>query len=160
VKDGKLFGKINLIDLLVILLIIGVVAGTVYRFSSPEATVSPNKQIDYLLKIEGVRPFTEKFYEVGLDCYDNKTGTFIGEIAGVRVEPYESLGLNSDGTMTRVAHPTYVTIYVSVWVNGRETNNSLYANESFTVKAGGKIDLATKYVSVAATVDSVKATDI
>ena len=157
-KNGKLFGKISLVDILVVILIIGVIAGTVYKFTSPNTSVGSGEVLlTYTLKINGVRDFTYEYYKEGFECYDSKTGEYIGKIAGVRQEPYRERVVLLDGTVDYFEKPNVIVIYVDIETKGTENAVAFFAQGTYELKAGSEIQLQTKYVEVIGVVDNVYA---
>lgn len=156
-KNGKIFGKIGIIDIIAIIIIVGVVAGTIYKFSSPETSVSSGKAtILYTLKIEGVRTFTFDFYHVGDPCFDRKTDENIGEIKAVRKEPFLARTVKNDGTILMAERPDLITIYVDIETSGNETNAAYFSNGTYELKAGSEVPLITKWIEVNGFIDDVK----
>ena len=55
-KNGKIGGKVSIIDILVVVLVVAVIVGIVARYgSSVTGAVKSNKQFEYVLKVESVR---------------------------------------------------------------------------------------------------------
>ncbi|MCL2396822.1 MAG: DUF4330 domain-containing protein [Defluviitaleaceae bacterium] len=148
-KNGKIFGKISVVDLLVALLIVVVALGTVYRFASPAAAVDRGEAtVHFVLRIEGVRDFTAEGYRTGLRVYDRQTGQFIGHVDSVEVEPhYEPVTLH-DGTIVRAYQPGRIAINMGVVAEGRLTPTAIYVEGTYELTAGSMIYIATKYVQV------------
>ena len=58
-KNGKIGGKVSIIDILVVVLVVAVIVGIVARYgSSVTGAVKSNKQFEYVLKVESVRQYT------------------------------------------------------------------------------------------------------
>ena len=54
-KNGKIGGKVSIIDILVVVLVVAVIVGIVARYgSSVTGAVKSNKQFEYVLKVESV----------------------------------------------------------------------------------------------------------
>lgn len=155
-KNGKLFGKVSVIDLLAICLILIVAAGTIYKFSYSGVNVNGDKKtIVYTLNVNGVRSFTFKHYEVGFKCYDKKTGEYIGKIIAIREEPFKELIDKIDGTFELVDKPNYSSIYLDIETTGTETDTAYFSNGTFEIKAGSEINLVTKKVDVLTVVENI-----
>ena len=68
-KNGKLFGKINIIDVAVILVAIAVVIGVFVRFTGGAGKiVKETKKIEYVVQISGVRGYTVDALEKKRTC--------------------------------------------------------------------------------------------
>ncbi len=88
IKNGKLFGKINLFDLLVILLILVLVVGIGYKFLVIDKEVAKNTvEVTYDLKIETVRDVTVKAFRLEDTVYHYKLEEPIGTVSAVNTSP-------------------------------------------------------------------------
>ena len=89
-KKGRLFGLINIIDLLVIVLLIALVAGGAKRFGNkgPVGEVTTKKGV-ITAEVKDVRDVTANNIKVGDPIYDYDKGTYLGKIASAEVEPYK-----------------------------------------------------------------------
>ena len=156
-KNGKLFGKISIIDLIVALLIILVAVGTVYRFASPNTAVDRgDARIYFTLRIDGVRDFTAVNYQEGLRVYDRHAGQFIGNINSVRTEPNYQLVALTDGSLIRTIRPGHATIYIEIAANGRLAPNAIYVEGTNEITTGSVMQIATKYVQVLSVVEDIR----
>ena len=154
--NGKIAGKISIIDIAVIAILLIVIAGMVYRFTASGAMVNRgDAMVDFTVRIEGVRDFTIENYQVGLSVYDRRSNQFIGTVTGFREEPsYQLVALN-DGTMIHAALPERINVYVDIEANGRTTYNAIFAEGTFEVTAGSIINMRTRFVEVQGTITSV-----
>ncbi|MDR2903010.1 MAG: DUF4330 domain-containing protein [Clostridiales bacterium] len=157
-NNGKLFGKVSIIDLFAVILLIAAIGAGAYKVLSPSTAVSAGeKQLAYTLKINGVRDFTYEYYEEGHFCFDKKTNEPVGEIVGVRQEPYRERVVLLDGTVVYAEKPGVITIYVDIATKGTETDAAFFAGGTYELKAGSELNLRTKYVDVMGIIDSVSA---
>lgn len=147
-KNGKLFGKISIIDIFVLLVVLGILLAAVYRFSPGNILGGiEGKNISYTVKIEGVRSFTYKAYEdgIGMPCFDKKTGQNIGTLKSVRQEPYLDDAVMSDGTSVLAEKPNHIVVYADIQASGSQTQTAYFANGTYEIKVGSEINLNTKY---------------
>ncbi|MDR2167421.1 MAG: DUF4330 domain-containing protein [Clostridiales bacterium] len=156
-KSGKLFGKISIVDLIVILVVLIVAAGTIYRFTSPQTVVGQgDTPVEFVVRIEGVRNFTTPYYVPGLRVYDGLTNQFIGRLVDTHVEPhYPSVEL-TDGSIVYSYNPNHVVIYVRVEANGRATADAILIEGTYEITANSNIFLQTRYIRVQGIVYSVE----
>ena len=82
-KNGKLFGKINLFDFLTILLVLVLIFAIGMKFSSNEETVVNTVDVTYELKIESVRDVTVNAFRKGDSVYHYDTNQVIGTIENI-----------------------------------------------------------------------------
>lgn len=89
-KKGRLFGLINIVDLLIIILLLALVAVGVKRFGNKAAVgEATTKKSVITAEIKDVRDVTAKNVKVGDPIYDYDKGTLIGKILTAEVEPYK-----------------------------------------------------------------------
>lgn len=89
-KRGRLFGLINIVDLLIIILLLALVAVGVKRFGNKAAVgEATTKKGVITAEIKDVRDVTAKNVKVGDPIYDYDKGTLIGKILTAEVEPYK-----------------------------------------------------------------------
>ena len=157
-KNGKLFGKISIVDLVVILLVLTVAVGTVYRFTAGATQVAEGDvTINYTIRIENVRAFTLYYYHAGLGVYDRQTGQFIGTIMDFTVTPHYAPQILENGEMVHAPFPdTHVNIYLEIETDGRETDGAVYAQGTFEVAANSVTNIRTRYVQVEGIIHSVE----
>lgn len=89
-KKGRLFGLINIIDLLVIILLIALVAVGAKRFGNkgPVGETTTKKGV-ITAEVKDVRDVTANNIKVGDPIYDYDKGTYLGKIVTAEVEPYK-----------------------------------------------------------------------
>jgi hypothetical protein len=128
-----------------------------WRFVGPGSGVgSGARKIEYILRIDGVRPFTVPLYEIGMRVFDKRTDDFIGVIKEIHVEEFLSTHNRLDGSVHRVLRPHQVTIYLTVEADGRETGSAFYASSSFKLKLDSTIQIVTKKMDVRAVIAGIE----
>lgn len=148
-KDGKLFEKISIIDIFVVILVIALAAGTLYHFRAPVAQISSGKEkIVFYIKIQDVREFTADYYSEGMLTYDNKTGAYLGKIVNVEVSQFYDNMNNLDGTLIMTDKPEKIQIILKIEGEGIVSDQDYMLSGSYELKAGAGVSLLTKYVAV------------
>lgn len=156
-KNGKLFGKFNIIDLLFILVIIVAVLATVFKFgfsANKDATVASD-MIEYVLKAEKVRMFTIDAFEIGDTVYDDESSKAIGVIKNVEYKPCEQYFYKNDGTIVKNVMPERYDAYVTIECDARISDDGYYANGTKQISKFSTIKITTQKVEVTTKVDSV-----
>jgi len=99
-SKGKLFGKINIIDLLLVLLIGVLIAGGVYKFSSlRNISAAEQKQISVTVEFEDERKGFVDAVKEGDILFDSVRGTEFGKVVSKTIKPHKELVVNKDGTV-------------------------------------------------------------
>ncbi|MCL2753102.1 MAG: DUF4330 domain-containing protein [Defluviitaleaceae bacterium] len=157
-KNGKIFGKISIIDLLVILAILAIIGGVAFRFLSPNAAISRGEAvITYTVRIDQVRDFTLVNYTEGLRVYEAVSNQFIGHLDSFRSEPRMQSETLLNGENIEVALPEHSVLYLTIKSYGRQTDQAIFAGGTFEINAGSWINLATRYSQVFGRIISVEA---
>lgn len=155
-KNGKLFGKINIIDLLVILLIIGAGVGFGMRFfSSAAEDVRSKTKLTYVVEIGGLRIYSIDALQKKGVVLNSKTKDVIGEITDVSAEVAKTQVSKADGTIDFAENPDKYTVKITISADGRETDRSYFVGENMEVSVGASVGLSTKYISTSGKIVSV-----
>lgn len=115
-KKGKLFGKINLVDISVILIIIIAVAATYFKFnlSAHSDVTRSDAEVIVTLRATGVRDFTVDAYEVGDKVYDDESGKYVGEIVEKTTTEAKDHLTKTDGTVSEQLLPERSNLIIKV----------------------------------------------
>lgn len=99
-SKGKLFGKINIIDLLLVLLICVLIAGGVYKFNSIRNISNKDQnQINVAIEFEDEKKGFVDAVKEGDVLFDSVRGTEFGKVISKTVKPHRELVVNKDGTV-------------------------------------------------------------
>lgn len=93
---GRLFGKLNIFDLLVILLVLVGVVGMSLRLISSREEMGEAKTAVYQVEIMEAEEYLKDAYQVGDTLYEGET--LLGTVTDIQVENSKSLEYLSDGT--------------------------------------------------------------
>lgn len=134
-EKGKLFGKISIIDIGVLLLIVALFCGSYYKFFIVDKNHNAAKfdTLEYKILVRAVRRQTVDAIEIGSDIYDVKTDSSMGKIVNKEVLPATEQLTKADGTMVIAEKPERFNVLVTIQVPGVETKYGFRAN--------GRIDL-------------------
>lgn len=156
-QKGKLFGKISIIDLLILAFVIVAVAATAYKFhfSAHKDVNTANGQIVYTLKVQGVRDFTANQLAVGDAVYDKESNKEIGEITQIRKEDAEEFVNMADGTFVMQNIPNKYDLYLTIESDARITDEGYFANGTKQIGAYSNLNVYTQKAEVNARVQDV-----
>lgn len=133
-KNGKLFGKINIIDLLIIIVLIAAAIFVCTRvFGSDnggEASAGNDVYISFYGN-EAELGFDKEglFYE-GAPAYEDITNAQLGELTEWSVEPAYEYQLNSDGEQVKVDIPNGHFVTVTLKANGTLADDGFHVASS------------------------------
>lgn len=154
-KNGKLFGKISVIDIAVVLLLVVLVVGVALRFNGSTGESVSGSSYECVVKVKNVRDYTVKALEKGGQVYDKTTKEYIGTIVGVTSEPAaEPLAL-ADGTHALAPAEGRYTAYVTISFTGKESSDGYYTAANQQISPGGTLTINAKFSQCDCTVVDV-----
>ena len=130
-KDGKIKGKFNIIDALVVILVIVVAVGIVVRFKSTITTaVKSDERFVYTVKVSGVKSYTVDALKEKGKVTDKKSELDLGEITDVVAEPASTQTERADGKIVMSEQPERYNVIVTIKTRGKEAENSYITADS------------------------------
>ncbi len=156
-KDGKLFGKISVIDILVIIVIIAMAFGVYMRFfKTPEAVQVKTEKFTYTVCVEKVREFSVDALKNKGAVYDTETKEYLGEIKEiVSVEPTMDTGVNYGGKTVEIKYPERYNVIMEIETDGNVGANGYYTASNKLITVGGELEITTKYIETTGDVISI-----
>ncbi len=133
-EKGKLFGFINPVDLIVIVLILSIIGGLGYRFISDRlnanggSPMSEDQEVYVTLYTSLVIPEIAENLNVGDKLVANNQFTD-AEIVDIKVEPGSYVGVNADGEAVLSQHPLWKDVTVVIKDKVNPSNVILKAGE-------------------------------
>lgn len=159
-KNGKLFGKISVIDILAVFVIVLALLGGYLRFSGKTApNMGKNTAIEYCVLVKGVRSFSVDALKKGGFVFDKKTGERIGEIIKVSESPATSGSIKADGSYVNAALPDKFDVRVTVETMGRSGDLGIFDSRNTELNVGGNTGIVSKWVSSVGQIESIKVKD-
>lgn len=148
-KNGKLFGKISIIDIIVVVCIVVLAFGLYAKFtsSSDAVTSSEKANIEFVYKVKSVRDYTVDGFRKGGPLYDSDTKEYMGEVVGVTTEPARMQVSLVDGTYTDLEIPNKYDAYVTVRVSGKYNSLGYYTNDNKYIGAGSTLNAWSKFTT-------------
>ena len=153
-EKGRLFGKVSLIDIFVILFALVLAVAVSLRFFTNETTSlrGENDTFTYTLRVNGVRSWTVDGFREGDELWDTDHDTYLGTITKVESAPavweYDLM----DGSFKEAPARDRYDVYLTVEADGLISNGRYYASRTFEMGANATLYFYTKYCSVAATI--------
>ena len=167
-KNGKLFSKISVIDIIIVLVVVFLIGSVVYARTVGQESVPVTKQeIDFTitLKAFSVRDTQQAPFAPGEKVFSD-AGELLGEIVSVEKKPTVTKvkvtegeledGSSANGTYVNRDSAEYVDYYLTVKGTGTETDKGLFASGSLAVIPNNAFILSSKYFNGSAIVLSVQ----
>lgn len=120
-NKGRLFGIINVIDLLVLLIILALGFFGVSRMGKGMVATTTIKEGIVTYEITDIRQMTVDQIQVGDPIYHYDKGTYIGEIVNVEIEPFKER-IDHEGKWIEAEVPRKFVALVDVKANLEETD--------------------------------------
>lgn len=157
-KNGRLFGLISVIDILVILVIVAIAAGIYCRYFVLDKTAVnvATQTVQYTVVIEEARSLVEENIQVGDKLFEAKNGIEIGSIVAVDVTPAEIGTTDMEGNYIRVPSEDRYRVVLTVESSMTQSDGRYYANRTYEINKGYQTELYTKYVSFTGTILSIE----
>lgn len=157
IKDGKLFGKINIIDFGIVVLILAlIIAGSVkFKTFDEQIDAGSLNTITYTFYVNNVRDYTAKALMSGDKVFDSATNVYIGTIKNVEVTSAKVEKELLDGKTILAENPYKIDILLTIETPGTVTNTGYFANKSIELKVGSEKTIDTKYATTVGRIRSI-----
>ena len=144
IENKKLFGKINFLDILivVVILVVGVFAyKKLFTEGGKVSIAAKYETTTCTIKVDNAPVGSDKYLKIGADVYDNETNTYIGKLVSYEVDDYYTIRENKEaGEFVKVAVPDLISCYLKVEVSVSDAGGDLITNNNYYVKVGKKVD--------------------
>ena len=143
-KSGRLFGKVSLLDVFVILAIIALFVGFFYSQMSEQAGVfvAPTEDFYVTFELSELRPINAATLEVGdmvFRRHDNEPLGIVTHIAPI--EPATYLLARSDGTVVHAVMEGRYRLEFTVRSQGSVTTFGYFVNGNDHIAVGSKVNV-------------------
>lgn len=143
IKDKKLFGIINSIDILLVV-ILAIVALIAYKILIGSSTTVSSKYVatTCTIRLENLPKGAYSYINEGDEIYDNETKTFIGKVVSYEVEDYEKVTEDlEDGEYTTSLVPNRERIFLKLNVEVGDFDSDLITANNYYIKVGKQVFL-------------------
>ena len=145
-KDGKLFGKVSIIDILVILVFVLLIVGVLIKFSGNQTVeIVSGEPLECTLKVHGVRDYTVEALKKGGAVYDTTTKEYIGVITEVWSEDAQALVNMADGSIKLAESDNRYNAFVKVSFTGKAAESGFYTASNRQMAPGATVLISSKY---------------
>lgn len=154
-KKGRLFGLINIVDLIVLILIIALVSVGVKRFGTKSAVGEATTSKGVITaEVKDVRDVTANNIKEGDPIYDYDKGTYLGKIAKAEVEPYTD-ETEYQGKFINAEVPNKYRVTMTIEADIKETED-FYQVGTEQIRIGQEMRIKNKKVAVFMTILGVE----
>lgn len=155
-EKGRLFGLINVIDLIIIVVLVMLIGGGVKRMKNPEIEVEEKekgeeKLATITLEVDKVREHIVDGIVVGDDLYHDKKGGKFGEIIDKQVENQKERVKGSNGEYEYKDVPGRYKVTLIIKGKAEDTPREVIIGGK-AARVGSKLDFKNKKVKFSATI--------
>lgn len=157
-KNGKLFGKLSIIDLGIVLIVVLCIIGVGLRFSGGLADISTKSiEIEYVYEVKQIRQTSvDALSKMGEIYSKSASDAPMGTVTQVNAVANDDFSILADGTIVKTSAPERYDALVTVRVSGKQADNALYTASGQRLEAGSREFLSTKWVACEGDIKSVK----
>ncbi|MGI6031050.1 MAG: DUF4330 domain-containing protein [Eubacteriales bacterium] len=157
-QKGRLFGKISIVDIVIVLAVLVAVAGFAYKMNSGNSTIAvkADTPVTMVLRMEQVRQFTVDAVRVGDQVYEEH-GDLLGTIVSYETKPAYRTGENGDGTVTYAPVENRYNLYITLEGVARVSDTGIFLNGSKQFSKGGNVRVESPTLSSNAYIDQLTA---
>lgn len=155
-EKGRLFGKINIIDLVVVLLILFLVAAVGYKVISPKIATSPTAQgeVTAVIKITFKSDSVVNSLKVGQKLVYGTDYIPGASITDIKSNPADYITTDAQGKIHIEKHPVLKDIYVTIKAT-TNTNAAILKVGTQDLCEGKKFTLKTQTTEVDGSVENL-----
>ncbi len=148
-SNGKLFGKLNLLDLVILLILVILLAGGVYKLAFVDNTVyiPDYKEGTFDIRLHNLRDYEVQALTVG-DVVAVPKIQDLGTISDIKIEKRVDLVNGADGKVYPTEHPLYYSVVITVKTEQLEQREDLYyVGKNYQMIDGQTLDIVSGVVS-------------
>lgn len=158
-SKGKLFGKVSIVDILVVFVLVVSVVGAYFRFQGNNVAAE-NKTSDfyYTISINEIRETNKNLLEksIGTDFrLDGKISSTMGTLDSVAVTEAVTSVERADGIVVNASVPEKYNVKLTFKVSGTEDDMGYYTPEMHKICVGKEYSITNLYCSVIGYVEKV-----
>jgi len=156
-KQGRIAGKVSLIDAALVLVVAGLIIGYGYRRMSRAATtiVNANTRFYVTLDVEPIRQFSLDAIKEGDVFYKQHEQLPLGKVVALRKEKARQVINRPDGTAVYAEMQDKYTLYITLECTGNVNDSGYYVNGSSQISAGSDVIVQSNMVLCGARVESI-----
>ena len=145
-NKGKLFGKINIIDFIVVLIIAIAVILSAIKFNINPVKNNVNETtFQYTLEVKGVRNFTVDAFQKGDLIYEGKTENLLGTIVDIKTTHAQKYLADATGEIVLAEVPEQYDLSLTIECNGVKSDKGLETPTGEKISLNKTINIFNKY---------------
>jgi hypothetical protein len=162
-ERGRLFGKLNIVDLIAVLAAAVVAVTAVVKYTGGRSAVGGGSPaavgtvtVSYQFTIKGIREMSLALFRPG-DAVFAEGGKHIGSITAVDSSGATTTTARADGKYVKAPVPLRYDVVLTIEVPCTVSSGRYYANRSFELSVNSEQKIHTKYVDVTGYITALNA---
>lgn len=155
-KNGKIFSKISIIDLILIFAVVLACIGITVKMTNmgKVAQVKSDTKFYVTFKVENVRQYSLDAVTKG-DVFYEKNGPLLGTVSDISNNQYTEIATKLDGTSKLSDSPEKYDIYITLLCEGKESDTGFFVSGTRQVAHGSEVKLRSMKFSADSIVEKV-----
>ncbi len=142
-KKGRIFGKISIVDIIIVLLLIVIVVFGIRFFKTNDKSASATK-IQYTVQINKVKEDVYNAIQDNTAVYDSVKNTPLGTVVSHSKKPYEITSVDSiNGKYIKNTLPGLYNVLITIEADSYITDSSIKVGKNI-IRVNGRLDINTK----------------
>jgi len=156
-KQGRIAGKVSLIDIALLLIFIGLLIGFGYRNLAPRAVqlTTADSTFYVTVRVEPLRHFSIDAINIGDIFFERHEQQPLGTVAYIRTQPAMDIIKLLDGTPVFVPMEEKYTMFLTLRCSGNETERGFFINGNTHVAEGSDMIIQSNRVACIARIYSI-----
>lgn len=165
-KKGKLFGKISVVDILVVVMVLVMIAGAfvVWQKINDNTVLTENKSIvqnsdldslDVSMRLKSVRQMTMDAIHIDDDVYMKDTGKYLGKVVSISSEPAKQLIFDLKGNPVMAESPERMDVIMVVRVPGKRLQNGFYTADNIQLVYNSSFEIVTPTIQTNPIIENI-----
>lgn len=157
-ENGKLFGKISIVDIGIILLVIFGIVAVAYKLNITDAAKKETVTVRYTICAEGLRQQSvDAISQASENIIDAENDDALGTIVDIKKENAVQIVAMADGTFKVAEHPEKFDLYVTLEVDGTiSADGTVHTASGKKIMYGDTIGINNGYSQMFGTVENVE----
>ena len=142
-NKGRIFGKVSIIDLIILLAVAALALGFVYSRTSQQIQqiIAADTPIYVTFLVEGVRPFSLDAVSEGDIFFRQHERMALGTVTSVETAPAYDIMIRANGTAVYAMVEGRYNMYITLACVGSVTDSGFFINGNLQMAEGGRLSL-------------------
>lgn len=156
-EKGRLFGRLNLVDLGIVLLIVLAVCAVGFKVVRERFADRKTVQISYTICVNGVRQQSvDAISMVKENITDAEKDEPLGDIVNIVKEPAVELLQMADGEYKKAEYPDKYDLYITLETEGTMTKDGYFTSSGKKLLYGSTIGLNNGYSQMFGVIENIE----